>query len=465
MYEKERRCPGSFRDNAGQVYWSENGVVRTIHEAFSATWQDVADSGFFDFAIDSNLLVPFTETTPILGAWKTLESPRIPFITYPYEWSFAQLKAAALHTLNVLDTALSYGLILRDATAYNVQFLGTQPIFIDLLSFEPWQKDRPWKAYGQFCRHFLTPLALMALRGPDCGKMLSCWLDGIPLSLASSLLPWRTRFSPSLALHIHAHAKLEKKYADARTASAKLKQTRFSEKTIPNLSKSLRFAIEGLQLPSSLHTQWGEYYTDTNYSEAAAADKKHWLERILTETAGDKELAIDVGANTAVYSQHLAKSYKQVLAIDVDYLAVEKLQNELSQKKISNILPLVIDLCNPPPATGWNNTERLSFLDRCQADYVSALALIHHLRFTGGIPLGEIASCFARMLKPGGLHVLEFVPMDDSQVQRMLAARTEENFSDYSLNACLASFEKHFEIIAQHDVAESSRVLLLLKKR
>lgn len=464
-HESAARCPGSFRDSAGHVYVGRNAVLRTIHEEFAPTWKHVEESGFLDHAVASKLILPFAEVSPIRGSWKTLESPLLPFISYPYEWCFAQLKAAALHTLTLLDTALSHGLVLRDATAYNIQFVGTQPVFIDLLSFEPWQKDRPWKAYGQFCRHFLAPLALMALRGPECGKMLTSWLDGIPLPTASALLPWKTRFSPSLALHLHAHARLEKKYADARTASRKLKQTRFSEKTIPNLSQSLRLAVEGLNLPASLHTQWGEYYTDTNYTEAAASDKKQWLERVVAETAGTRELAIDVGANTAVYSQFLAESYQQVLAVDVDYLAVEKLQLELSQKGSQNILPLVVDLCNPPPAIGWNNDERPSFLARCRADYVSALALVHHLRFTGGIPLTEIAACFAGMTKSGGLHVLEFVPMEDSQVQRMLAARTDETFSDYSLEACLGAFEKHFTLISQHNVRESARVLLLLKRK
>lgn len=458
-------CPGSFRDAAGCVYFDGEHVIRTIQECHAPIWQEVVASGFMSHATEQGLLVPFSEIPPRMGAWKSLQSPRLFFVSYPYEWCFGQLKAAALHTLDVLDLALAHGLILRDATAYNVQFIGARPVFIDLLSFEPWQKDKPWKAYGQFCRHFLAPLSLMAFQSPECGKLLSNWLEGIPLALASKLLPWMTRLHPNLALHIYAHAKLENKYADARTASVKLKQTRCSEKTIPHLSQSLRMAVEGLRLPSSLHTQWGEYYDDTNYTPAAAQDKKDWLEHVVLSFGGPQNLAIDVGANTGVFSRFLAAIYQQVLAVDIDYLAVEKLYTNLKELDFPNILPLVVDLCNPPPAAGWNNAERTAFLQRCQADYVSVLALVHHLRFTGGIPLQEIARCFAGICKPGAMHILEFVPMEDSQVQRMLAVRTDESFADYTIAACLAAYEQYFELIEQHQVLESTRTLLLLKRK
>lgn len=457
-------CPGSFRDSAGQVFFSHGRVLRTIHKNFSHSWHACVESGFLQHAVEQGLLLPFKEVEAVAGAWKTLESPLLPFVSYPYEWSFGQLKAAALHTLDVLDAALAHGLILRDATAYNIQFIGSKPVFIDFLSFEPWQKGRPWKAYGQFCRHFLAPLAMMALRAPECGKLLLNWLDGLPLSLVAQLLPSRTRLMPTLALHIHMHAKLENKYADARTATKKLKQTSFSENTVPNLSQALRLAVEKLHLPHSLHTQWGDYYTDTNYTEAAARDKKTWIETAVGNIAGEKSLAIDVGANTAVYSQFLASVYKQVLAVDVDYLAIEKLYAQLAQQENKNILPLVIDFCNPPAAIGWNNEERLSFLERCQADYVSALALVHHLRFTGGIPLPQIVRCLAGICKKGGILVFEFVPMEDSQVQRMLAARSDETFSDYTMESCLSAIEPYFTVLEQHPVAESVRTLFLLQK-
>lgn len=458
------RCPGSFRDSAGYVFTDGKRIFRTIQESFAPTWEALEESGLLKEAVKRRLLIPFKECGTRGHAWKTVESPLLPFVSYPYEWSFGQFKAAALLTLDLLDLALEHGFILRDASAYNVQFMGWRPIFIDLLSFEPWEKDKPWNAYIQFCRFFLAPLALMAKRSVECGRFLADRVEGLPLELASVLLPVSTRLSPSLALHIHYHAKLQKKFADGRVAAPRIKKIRLSDKTVPNLSQALRLAIEGLSLPASLSTVWGEYYTDTNYTENAARSKKdiinHWVEHFCQTF----DQALDVGANTSEYSIFLTQKFKSVIGIDIDYLAIEKLWMALQQKAIDNFLPLVIDLCNPSPSIGWNNRERISFTDRCHVDYLSALAIIHHLVFTGGIPLPQIADAFSEFVNPGGVLLLEFVPKDDSQVQRLLAAR--ENVSgEYSLPACLEAFEKDFVPLAQRAVDESKRLMLAFKKK
>jgi len=457
-------CPGSFRDNAGAVHDDGPHVVRTIASSFSEQWEHAVASGFLTAAVQKGLLIEFEEIPAVLGAWKSLRSPRLPFVSWPYEWSFGQLKAAALHTLDILDEALAHGLVLRDASAYNVQFHGTKPIFIDLLSFEKWEPGKPWKAYLQFCRHFLAPLALMSKRSVLCGKLLANWVEGIPLRLAADMLPWASRFSPTLGIHLHLHAKLQEKYADARESAAKVKQGKLGDNAIPRLSQSLRLAVEGLKLPQSLHTEWGDYYSDTNYTAAGAEDKKAFLQGAVARYADYKGLAVDLGANTAVYSEFLADSFANVIALDIDYLAIERLYQQLLAKEQRTILPLVMDLCNPSPGIGWDNEERPSFMSRCRADYLSALAVIHHLYFTGGIPLSRIASSFAKLLCVGGIHVLEFVPLEDSQVQRLLAAR-EGDWSGYDLTSCIRAFAPWFELLEQHTVRESCRTLLVLKRK
>lgn len=458
------QCAGSFRDPAGTVFTDGKSIYRTLHAMYAEQWQAVEKTGFLAAAAEQGLVVDYEESACLPGAWKTLKSPLLPFVTYPYEWCFGQLKAAALHTLDIQDEALTHGLILRDATAYNVQFVGAQPIFIDLLSFEVWDRRKPWKAYLQFCRHFLAPLALMAKRSVLCGKLLTNWIEGLPLDLASCLLPWFTKCSPTLGVHIHLHARMQAKYADARHAAKKLRGLNVSEKVVPNLSKSLRLAVENLTLPRALRTEWGDYYNDTNYSTQAAEDKKAYLIKVVGAYSGPRSLAVDLGANTSVYSEFLTETFRQVLAVDCDYLAIEKLYQQLRANKKKNILPLVLDLCNPSPGVGWGNGERLSFSDRCQADYLSALAVIHHLVFTGGIPLSKIAETFASFLREGGLHVLEFVPLHDSQVQRLLAAR-DETFPEYTLESCLKAFQPYFEVLDTHPVADSRRTLLVMKKR
>lgn len=457
-------CPGSFRDPAGTVFSDGTAIYRALYPVCAEQWQAVAASGFLAQATARGLVLEHEEIPPLPGAWKTLKSPLLPFVSYPHEWCFGQLKAAALHTLDVQDAALEHGCILRDATAYNIQFVGARPVFIDLLSFEAWDTRKPWKAYLQFCRHFLAPLALMAKRSVLCGKMSTNWVEGLPLELAAGLLPWLTKFSPTLGVHIHLHARMQARYADARRAAHKLRHLNLSDTVVPNLSKSLRLAVETLSLPRSLRTEWGDYYTDTNYSPQAAEDKSAYLRECVGKYCASGRLAVDLGANVSVYSEFLAETFGYVLAVDIDYLAIEKLYRQLRATNSATLLPLVLDLCNPSPGIGWDNNERLSFGERCQADYLSALAIVHHLVFTGGIPLPRLAETFASLVRAGGLHVLEFVPLHDSQVRRLLAAR-DESFPEYTLESCLAAFRPYFDVLETHPIADSQRTLLALRKR
>jgi hypothetical protein len=453
---------GSFRDPSGTVYLSGNEVFRTISHSFAQNWQIIEASGFTTEAIKRGLLLPFSVSPSQLeGSWKTLQAERLPFISYPYEWCFGQLKDAALHTLTLMMLALEHGLSLKDASAYNIQFFNGGPIFIDHLSFTPRVATEPWVAYLQFCKHFLAPLALMCYRNPSCGKMLSLWIDGLPLELASSLLPWKTKISPMLQLHIHMHARMQQRHADARESAEKVKHIQVGKNTVPQLCESLRLTIEGLRLPKT-KTEWGDYYNDTNYSDESAKDKSRFVKQVAGSHPG--VLAVDLGANAGVYSRIFAEHFPTVIAADMDYLAVEKMYVELKQEGNRAITPLMLDLSNPSPALGWACEERDSFAERCKADLLSALALIHHLVLGAGIPLIKVARYFASLLKTQGILILEFVPKEDSQVQRMTAAR-EMVFTDYTLEGCITAFQQFFDVTAQHPVTESLRTLLVLRKR
>jgi len=454
------RLPGSFRDPSGAVYLVEDRVLRTIQPVFLEHWRFAEESGFLAEAIRQGKLLAFTEASPIEGSWKTLEVERLPFISYPYEWSFGQLKDAALLTLDLMQLAMKHGLILKDASAYNIQFYNGTPIFIDHLSFEIRRVSEPWAAYLQFCKHFLAPLALMCYRDVRCGKMLSLWIDGLPLDIVSSLLPWKTRWMPLLQLHIHTHARMQQRHADARLAADKIKHITLDENTVPKLCDSLRMAIEAMQLPK-LSTQWGDYYNDTNYSRAGADEKA----RLVRQAAqGGGALALDLGANTGIYSRILAEHFATVVASDLDYLAVEKMYAALKQEKNSAILPLVLDLSNPSSGVGWASEERESFQGRCKVDLLSALALIHHLVQGAGIPLEKVAPYFASLLRQGGTLILEFVPWEDSQVQRLMAAR-HNVFPNYTLEGCIAAFqEASFTLREQSSLADSLRTLLIFTR-
>jgi hypothetical protein len=451
---------GSFRDPSGRVYLAGENVLRTIHEEYSTHWLAMRQTGFLQEAVERGLLLEFKEVSPLKGSWKCIESPKLPFISYPYELSFEQLKDAALHTLLCLKAALKHGLILKDASAYNIQFYGGQPILIDHLSFEKRKPHSPWAAYLQFCKHFLAPLVLMSKRDVSLGKLLRLWTDGIPLELASKLLPYRTKISPFLYIHIHLHAKMQQKHHDASLSAAKAKTVKIDENAVYKLCESLRAAIEDLKLAPQ-KTEWGDYYEDTNYSPEAAADKAAFITKTVNEFGG--EFAVDLGANTGLFSRLLAGNYRHVVAADIDYQAVGSHYAKLKTENTKNITPIIIDLSNPSPALGFGLKERDSFSARCSADMLTALALLHHLVFSAGIPLAKTAEYFSSLLKEKGILVLEFVPEEDSQVRRLLAARAP--VLPYSLEQCLSVYAEYFELLTTHKIEDSLRTMLVWRKK
>jgi ribosomal protein L11 methylase PrmA len=456
-----QRVSGSFRDPSGQVFQEGGRIVRTINECYSEHWSYLLDSGLLNEMLQQRLLPSFSECTARNGAWKCLEVQFIPFISYPYEWCFSQLKDAALLTLKLQLAALEKGVTLKDASAYNVQFVGSRPIFIDLLSFEIWREGTPWQAYRQFCMHFLAPLVLCNRFGHWPLTLSRLWIDGIPLSHACSMLPWYSCLRSSVALHIFAHAQMEKRHADARKSAAIARKVSLSQKTMSNLALSLQSATEAQTLPI-LSTQWGDYYDDTNYSSAAAASKLKTVKSVAEEHKGGR-LAVDIGANTGRYSLAMAPLFEQVLAIDVDPLAVERHYLQLKKEGPGNILPLVIDLSNLSPSLGWACSERDSFISRCRADFITALAVIHHLVIASGIPFQHVSDFLASLLVADGSLLIEFVPKEDSQVQRMLAAR-DDIFEEYSLEGLLKVFSQQFAQHALYQLPDSQRVLIHFKK-
>lgn len=453
--------PASFRDPSGQVFEVGGRICRSVTQSYSQHWEACEQSGFFAQMTASRKLVPFSENANSGAHWKLLDVERVPCISYPYEWSFSTLQDAALLTLDLQDEALARGLILKDASAYNVQFTGAKPLFIDILSFEKHQTGSPWAAYRQFCKHFLAPLALSAKLGLWCGALSRLWIDGIPLAHACAMLPWRSRLSPGLAIHLFAHARMEARHADARASAAKARAVHMSEQSLRNFTQSLRACVQGLRAPAAA-TEWGDYYTDTNYSPEAHTHKAQLVENIARQHAG--RLAVDMGANTGRYSALLAPHFGTVVAADIDPLAVERHYVHLRQQGPDNILPLVLDLGNPSPAQGWACEERDAFAPRMQANFVTGLALIHHLVMTAGIPLQRVADYFATLLTAEGHVCMEFVPKEDSQVQRLLAARPDI-FTDYTLDGFLQAFGQRFTLVSQLSINDSMRTLCVFQRR
>ena len=449
----------SFRDPCGFVFYQGGIIYRQINKSYQGAYDLLMESGLYKALADAGKIVSHTEAAieppHKEPAYKVISPEPVPFVSYPYEWCFGQLKDAALATLDIQKTALEYGMALKDATAYNIQFFGYRPVLIDTLSFEPYTQGEPWVAYRQFCQHFLAPLALMAHRDVRLNQMLKLYLDGIPLDLAARLLPRNTKWKFSLLTHIHLHAKSQTRYADK---GVEKKPGGMSKHAYMGLIDSLESAIRKLRWQPR-DTEWADYYDQTNYTEQSFADKQKLVQNFLDRAS--PVTVWDLGANDGSFSRLALEKNAEVIAFDIDPAAVEKCYREVVSNKDDRLLPLLMDFTNPSPAIGWENRERMPLPARGHPDLALMLALIHHLAIGANVPLGRIAQFAAGLCN---FLVIEFVPKSDSQVQRMLSFR-EDVFPDYSKEAFEAEFQNHFRILETARVGDSQRDLYLMQLR
>ena len=457
----------SFRDPSGFVFLHDKMVHRQVNNSFAASYDAFISSGLYDKLVERKLLVAHEEITDgsVAGTrdcYRILKPQQIPFISYPYEWSFSQLKDAAMLTLKVQHEAIRHGFILKDASAYNVQFLNSRPVFIDTLSFDTYTPGTPWVAYKQFCQHFLAPLALMAHTDVELSKLMISHIDGVPLPLASKLLPFKTRFNYAIATHIHLHSRMQQQHADnaSDNTPATSKHSSLSEQSLNALMEALAKTVQKLtwKMPD---TEWGDYYDNTNYSDRAGEEKRDLVDRLLGSIPDQLTVVQDFGANTGEFSRIAAKHSALVVSQDIDPVAVEMNYRKTATDGPVNILPLIQDFSSPSPAIGWGNAERDSFLQRSHCDALLVLALVHHLAISNNVPLSNIAALFASLTQ---WLVIEFVPKEDSQVIRLLATR-EDIFPDYTRDGFEAAFRQNFTIEESSPVAESERTLYLMKTR
>jgi hypothetical protein len=452
--------PGSFRDPFGFVFVNEGVLYRQINPEGRRDYGELVQSGLYDKLVSAGDLVPHEEVAASLSpdhrAYRVIRPERVAFISYPYEWCFSQLKDAALLTLRLQQVAMSHGMGLKDATPFNVGFWRGRPVWIDTLSFEVPEPRTPWVAYRQFCETFLAPLALMSQVDVRLLELMRSAIDGIPLDLASTLLPRRSRLRPGLLMHIHLHATAQRRIHGG--GAAKPRAARLSAQALTGLVQSLEGTVRRLKWRTP-DTTWGRYYEATNYSDAAFARKRDVVDRWIDRVAPGS--VWDLGANDGTFSRLASKRGIMTVAFDVDPVAVER--NYLATLKSADrhMLPLRVDLTNPSGAYGWANAERHSLAERGPADLGLALALVHHLAIGHNVPLPRIAEYLAQICRS---LVIEFVPKDDSQVQRMLASRADV-FGGYTQEGFEAAFSGRFAIEDVTSVHDSARTLYLMRAR
>lgn len=447
----------SFRDPSGFIFYEDGVLYRQVNESYKEDYELLMTSGLYENLVCNGLLIPHQETDVTKktdACYKTIQPDLISYVSYPYEWSFSQLKNAALTTIRIQRTAMKYGMMLKDASAYNIQFMRGKPVLVDTLSFEKYEEGQMWKAYRQFCQHFFAPLVLMSCKDIRLGQLLRVYIDGLPLDLVSKLLPARTKMAFSVLSHIHLHAKSQKHYERKPIDVKKRKMSlRSLEGLVESLSsgiKKLRWAAEG--------TEWGSYYSDTNYSDSAFDEKKEIVSEFI-DTYQPK-VVWDLGANQGLFSRIASNKGINTISFDIDPAAVEQNYLECASRKEDNILPLLLDLTNPSAGIGWENNERMSFMRRGPADAVFALALVHHLAISNNVPLNKLAEFFSSICSR---LIIEFVPKSDSQVKRLLVAR-EDIFADYTKTAFEAEFTKLFSILKAVNLSGSERTLYVMER-
>lgn len=456
---KSCRLPGSFRDPSGFLFQHNGTLFRQVNQSYASEYLRLMQSGLYASLTKNNFLIPHRQVPSPNSVNKktrtsliTLQPERIPFISYPYEWCFSQLKDAALLTLKIQKLALSHNMTLKDATAYNVQFFNGNPVFVDTLSFATYLEGKPWLPYKQFCQHFLAPLALMAYRDIRLQHLLRIYMDGIPLDLASHLLPKRSYLKISLLSHIHLHAKAQQHFSGKLRKS---KPRKFSQLALLGLMDSLEQAVCQIPFPSPRST-WISYYANTNYSEESMESKKQLVGEFLDDVHPSS--VWDFGANTGTFSQLSCRKGILTVSFEADPLCVEN--HYLRNKGTGTIqgLPLVMDLTNPSPSMGWANQERDSLIARGPVDTVLALAIIHHLAISNNLHFRQIAEFFTEVCRA---LIIEFVPKSDSQVQRLLQTR-EDIFPGYTQCNFEKVFGQYFQILRTKIIPHSNRVLYLM---
>jgi hypothetical protein len=458
MNERPAALPSSFRDPAGYIFRQDGLVYRLITLTGKPAYDGLMNSGLYTALTQKKWLIPHTEMPASFqgpAGYKIIQPEPLPFITYHWEWPFALLQDAALLTLEAAKLALDHGMVLKDATPYNIQWYNGALTFIDTLSFEPYKEGQPWIAYRQFCESFLSPLLLMHYRKHSFHSLQLAWPDGIPLQITRSLLPWKSRFSMLTWMHIHLHAK----YA-ARPASAKEKTAQVSLAKTRQLLSSLEMLIRSLSL-SDEGTTWGDYYTEAATRNDYLTQKEKIIQDWTSNLQGITQ-AVDFGANNGSFSLPLAAQGIFTIAADGDPVAVNKLYKKISSGTIRNMIPVIVDFMNPPPAMGLGNEERTSFLQRIGSNNLGlCLAFIHHLCIGKNIPMIRVAELLAASCQQ---LIIEFVPKEDEKVLALLTHK-EDIYPAYIPENFEAAFSHYFNIRETKKIPGAARTLYLMMRK
>jgi SAM-dependent methyltransferase len=461
---------GSFRDWDGRVFGGDGRVLRALSAAGVEDWRTLAATDLFARYTQSGALPRTHRDDDALdelrrldpeGEWEgALSHERLPFVSYPYEWPFSMLKDAAQLQLELTSAALAEGLMLKDGSPYNIQWRGSQPVFVDLGSFEHAREGEAWPGYRQFCSLYLYPLMLEAYRGAPFQPWLRGSIDGIsPVEFRKFFGP-RDSFRPGMLRHVFLHASLERRYA-ARGGEVReaLGETRLDTRVVQANVAGLTKLVRRLRSPAA-DSAWRDYDTMCTYTDADTAAKEEFVRHVVVQRK--RRLVWDLGCNEGRFSRIAAEGADYVVAVDSDPTVVDAMYLGLARDEERRILPLVVDLADPSPSIGWRNRERVTLVERGRPELVLGLALVHHLSITRNVPLRELVDwlrSFACEL------VVEFPAREDSMVQRLLGPKRPNAHPDYDTETWERLLRERFEIVDSLRLPAGTRTLFFARPR
>ena len=461
MTESSNYDSGSFRDPSSRV-WREGELIRRgLDDVAAADFDLVEQAKFFTQALKAGQIVGtqrFEGASPDGRSWNTvLEHDRVPVITYPHEWSFTMLQDAALLTLHLVRAAIDENITTKDATAYNVQFIGASPVFIDVPSFEKYRQGEAWWGYRQFCQMFLFPLMLTAYKDLPHQPWMRGAVDGITPEQARRILEGRRAGHKGFLSHVWLHAKADGRFKDgsADTVEEMKKAGYKKELYVATIDRLIKL-VEGLEWERSDST-WGDYSQRGHYQSKELLLKGDFVRRVAAQ--GTRIQVWDVGANDGMFSRIAAEHADVVLAMDADDLVVDRLYRELRSDGAKGIVPMVMNFADPTPGIGWNGTERPPLPDRSSPDLILALAVIHHLALTHNVPTSAILDLFVRL---GSEVVLEVPTESDQMVKTLMRHKRAGTHDAFTLEAIEAQINDRFEVREREELPGGTRVLFHL---
>lgn len=454
---------GSFRDPEGSVFFHDEDVYRSFPDTSFQKIDSLVNSDFFKKwmqngdVIETSIIDNTIAKHDKVGKY-LLRHKKIPFIIYPYEWSFYMLKDAALLTLSILKECLKHNFILKDGTAWNITFHNGKMCFFDILSIESYKNGQTWDGYAQFCQEFLYPLLIQAYKGIDFHVFMKGSLKGVEPKIAVQFFGFRDWFRPGIFKHVILNAKLA---GSTKIAHAKLKnKIHLPKEALVHIVKNLETIIENLH-PNYKNSIWFNYTQKNTYAESDSHQKREFILGALNEFAA-LDTVIDFGCNTGDYSI-LASEQCNVISCDIDSACIDKLYLHIKSQSHNrhNISPLVLDLMNPSAQCGWRLRERRSIHDRLprQGSAFLALALIHHICIASNVPLENFIEFIATVAPQG---VLEWVDKSDPMVQFLLQNR-KDVFDNYSWENFEKILSEHFKIAKIVEINGGTRKMCLLK--